>query len=113
MESNLSNLGTIAGSVGLTTGAVASYDKPGSSFIAVSGQVAIMTLLPVYLLKDTYTEFQVGVANGVLMAGVCYGWHGFSIDTCVKYGILVGALTFGAVTLFGGLSNNTTVEERR
>lgn len=95
------NLALVAGAVGLLTGAIGAYDKPGSSFVAVSGQVSVMTLLPVWAMKDRFTDFQIGAANGALMAAKCYAWHGFGLDSTLKYGLLVGSLTFGALTLLG------------
>jgi hypothetical protein len=104
-KSDVQNLALVAGAVGVLTGAIGAYDKPGSSFVAVSGQVSVMTLLPVWAMSGgangTFTDFQIGAANGALMAVKCYAWHGFGLDSTLKYGLLVGSLTFGALTLLG------------
>lgn len=104
LKPELQNLALVAGAVGLLTGAIGAYDKPGSSFVAVSGQVSVMTLIPVWAMNKSgsFTDFQIGVANGAAMAGVCYAWHGFGLDSTLKYGLLVGSLTFGALALLAG-----------
>jgi hypothetical protein len=87
----------VATATGAVVGAVAAWDKPGSSFVAVAGQVAVMTLVPVYFMNKDYTYLQTATANGALMAAVCYGFHSFGADSCAKYGILVGAVTYAAL----------------
>lgn len=90
--------GLVSGAVGLATGLYGSYDKPGSSFVAVATQVAMQTVVPLYVFP-TASPFKLGVVNGVIMTGVTLGFHRFSVNTSVKYGLIVGGLTYGAILL--------------
>ena len=89
----------VSTAVGCVIGAVAAWDKPGSSMVAVAGQVALMTMAPVYFMpKYDYTYLQTAAANAALMGAVCYGFHSFGVDSCTKYALLVGAVTYAAMS---------------
>ncbi len=94
------SIGMIAGAVGIVTGLIGSYDKPGSSFVAVASQVALQTLIPLYALPKL-TDFQMAAANGVLMSGVAATFHGFGVDSSVKYGLIVSSVTYTSILLLG------------
>jgi hypothetical protein len=97
----------VAGTVGVVVGAYASYDKPGSSFVAVAGQVAVLTLVPVYALVNL-NVFQLSVVSGGLMGLLCWGFHGFGADSCAKYSALVGSVTYAALTFLGPQQQEST-----
>jgi hypothetical protein len=101
ISSDTKSTAFVATATGAVVGAVAAWDKPGSSFVAVAGQVAVMALVPVYFMSKDYTYLQTATANGALMAAVCYGFHSFSADSCAKYGTLVGAVTYAALSFLG------------
>jgi hypothetical protein len=94
------SIGLVAGAVGVTTGLIGAYDKPGSSFVAVASQVALQTLLPLYALPRL-TDFQLSAANGALMMLVAATFHGFSVDSSLKYGAIVSSVTYPAILLLG------------
>ena len=94
----------VAVGTGLVVGGVASWVAPDTSFLAVSTQVAVQTMLPVYFLTDMAKEQVAGISGG-LMAVACYGLHRMSLEACLKYGLLTGAVTYAFHSFFDNPTN--------